>query len=182
MALTPLPTLNICFVSSSTMSACAGARFGAYLTWTAFHNGRLRREIDYPYLNMNPNLVCPKYTKPYNFGAEADGVYMDYNCHEENLKSLVYLFGAVEVGMYASDLSFLNLNTNEIFQSCTPHQNLDHSVTVVGYGVEGGVKYWHVKNSWGAQWGNNGFFRIIRGKNECGFERTCITACCTKTF
>ncbi|CAN1810437.1 Senescence-specific cysteine protease SAG12 [Linum perenne] len=34
--------------------------------------------------------------------------------------------------------------------------DLDHAVTAVGYGKE----YWVLKNSWGADWGENGYMRI----------------------
>lgn len=45
-----------------------------------------------------------------------------------------------------------------------------HAVKVVGWGVEDGVKYWKMANSWNPYWGEGGYFRILRGTNECGIE------------
>jgi cathepsin B len=40
----------------------------------------------------------------------------------------------------------------------------------LGWGVENGTPYWLVANSWNSDWGDNGYFRILRGKDECGIE------------
>jgi cathepsin X len=60
-----------------------------------------------------------------------------------------------------------------IFEDTTGFMDIDHDVEIVGWGEEDGVKYWHVRNSWGTYWGMNGFFKIVRGKNNLGIEADC---------
>nr|RZC37300.1 cathepsin B [Asbolus verrucosus] len=45
-----------------------------------------------------------------------------------------------------------------------------HVVKIIGWGVENGQPYWLIANSWGSNWGDNGFFKMLRGRNECGIE------------
>lgn len=50
-----------------------------------------------------------------------------------------------------------------------------HSVRILGWGTEIApngteIPYWLCANSWGTEWGEEGYFRILRGKNECDIE------------
>lgn len=60
-----------------------------------------------------------------------------------------------------------------IFVDKTGTKDLNHVVSIVGWGEEKGIPYWYVRNSWGSYWGEDGFFRIIRGENNLGIEERC---------
>jgi len=59
------------------------------------------------------------------------------------------------------------------------YTSLDHCVQLVGYGVDAtsGQKYWSVRNSWAAIWGEAGYIRLAYGANTCGVadEATQVT-------
>ena len=50
-----------------------------------------------------------------------------------------------------------------------------HDVKLLGWGVENGINYWIAQNSWGADWGENGFFRIKMGSaGMCDLAWSCV--------
>jgi len=69
-----------------------------------------------------------------------------------------------------ADQSCFQFYHSGILDDASCGTNLDHGVLLVGYATEAasGKDFWIVKNSWGASWGDKGYIKFIRGKNQCG--------------
>lgn len=72
--------------------------------------------------------------------------------------------GPVSIGVDASGLAFKFYKSGIIKKFCGTA--IDHAVLLVGYGTEKGTDYWLVKNSWTSDWGENGYFRILRDMSK----------------
>ena len=86
----------------------------------------------------------------------------------------IYQRGPIACGI-AVPKALMNY-TGGIFKDETGEVDIDHEVSVVGWGVENGEKYWIVRNSWGSYWGEDGFFRLVRGINNIAIETDCSWA------
>jgi C1A family cysteine protease len=62
--------------------------------------------------------------------------------------------------------------TSGVLDSADCGTSLDHAVLAAGYGVENGMNYWLVKNSWGTSWGDNGYIKLaaVDGEGICGVQ------------
>jgi len=80
--------------------------------------------------------------------------------------------GPVAIAIEADQYGFQNYKEGVMTDSCGT--SLDHGVLAVGYGTDGGSDYWKVKNSWGSDWGEDGYIRLCRncnandGAGQCG--------------
>nr|XP_023024668.1 cathepsin L-like proteinase [Leptinotarsa decemlineata] len=96
--------------------------------------------------------------------------YKNVSISEEELKKAVGTVGPVSV---AIDADPIQLYFGGILDGLFCTHDLNHGVLAVGYGEEdhlfGKKKFWKVKNSWGKDWGEQGYFRIKRDANNlCG--------------
>nr|AAQ11975.1 putative gut cathepsin L-like cysteine protease [Callosobruchus maculatus] len=89
--------------------------------------------------------------------------------NEQEIARAVSAKGPVAVAIDASQLSFYDQGIVDEKCKCSKkREDLNHGVLVVGYGSENGVDYWIVKNSWGADWGEKGYFRLKKDVKACG--------------
>jgi C1A family cysteine protease len=80
--------------------------------------------------------------------------------------------GPVSIAIEADTAIFQSYKSG-VITSASCGTNLDHGVLIVGYGVQDNIKYWLVKNSWSASWGDAGYVKIERSdstndKGICG--------------
>lgn len=87
---------------------------------------------------------------------------------EASIQTEIMNFGPIEVAfdVYADFETYVT----GIYKHSAGSYLGGHAVRMLGWGVENGVKYWLVANSWNSDWGEKGLFKIIRGVDECGIE------------
>lgn len=129
-------------------------------------NKGIDTEDSYPYKARQAKC----HFKKADVGADDTG-YVDLpESDEDALKEAVATQGPISVAIDAGHRSFQLYKEGVYFEkNCSPEQ-LDHGVLVVGYGTcPTHGDYWIVKNSWGEEWGEKGYIRMARNKNNhCG--------------
>uniref|UniRef100_A0A4W3JNP0 Pro-cathepsin H n=1 Tax=Callorhinchus milii TaxID=7868 RepID=A0A4W3JNP0_CALMI len=129
------------------------------------YNGGLEAEKDYPYTAQDQHCQY----QPNKAVAFVKEVVNITQYDENGIVDAVARLNPVSIAFEVTDDFFQYEGGVYSNSNCdsTPDK-VNHAVLAVGYGVQNGTKYWIVKNSWGPEWGLNGYFYIIRGKNMCG--------------
>lgn len=130
------------------------------------HNNGLDTEAAYPYKARAGSCHFDRAS----VGVHTKNSFNVTEGDEESIKRIVATAGPVSVAFEVVD-DFM-LYGGGVYSSSKCRQgvtDVNHAVLVVGYGTDPKQgPYWIVKNSWGPNWGEKGYFRIARGKNMCG--------------
>merc|ERR1711957_607243 len=134
---------------------CQGGLPTNAFDWMKAGNRGIVSESDYPY--------TPKDGTCKSAGLTEVTKITDYSVisqNEDQIAAALSQYGPLSIGIDADP--FQTYSSGVLDVSCG--SQLDHGVAIVGYGVANGKKYWKIRNSWGASWG------------ECGLNTDVSTA------
>ena len=143
---------------------CQGGLMDSAFKYIKANDG-IDTEESYPYRAHNEKCRFKKN----DVGATCTG-YVDVPHKDEKaLTEACSSVGPISVAIDASHNSFQFYHTGVYHEPKCSSTRLDHGVLVVGYGSEGEKDYYIVKNSWGGSWGDKGYIKMSRNKNNnCG--------------
>lgn len=151
---------------------CQGATAELAFDYVANSNGLLE-EYQYSYTSYYGNeseCNIPKNSIP---KVKIDGYT---KLPTNNYQALLYALATYGPIAVSVDASNWHAYSHGIFNGCNQRNpDINHAVVLVGYGEENGEKYWLVRNSWSASWGENCYIRLARNDDEdqiCGIDGT----------
>ncbi|KAL4221231.1 hypothetical protein ACF0H5_019495 [Mactra antiquata] len=130
-----------------------------------------------PYCNMTQS--CAAKINPKKFVPQLKVIdWKAISQDEDDIAQQLMSIGPLSIALDATELQFYHKGVfDPLFCSKT---HLDHAVLLVGFGKEKDLfstkPFWKVKNSWGASWGEQGYFRMLRGSGTCGMNTAVTTS------
>uniref|UniRef100_U5EX33 Putative cathepsin l n=1 Tax=Corethrella appendiculata TaxID=1370023 RepID=U5EX33_9DIPT len=108
------------------------------------------------------------YSVPYNKDKRFGKTSYSVSRNPDKIKAEIYQNGPVE-GAFSVYEDLLQYKEG-VYQHVTGKMLGGHAIRILGWGVENDTPYWLVANSWNTDWGNNGYFKILRGSDHLGIE------------
>jgi len=124
--------------------------------------GGLEDDSDYPYTaqdgtcNFQASLVKVTIT---------NWQYATQNSDETTMQSNLVSWGPLSICVDAEPWQDY---TSGVLMASDCSNQLDHCVQLVGYDMTQSTPFWIVRNSWGSDWGENGYIRLQYGQDTCG--------------
>ena len=153
-------------LSEQELVDCAGLKYGSMGCNGGQMDGAFKYAID--------NGMCTESSYPYTSGVtktagtchSCSAVDHFSSCSDVKPNDQISLKAAVAQQpvsiAISADTKYFQSYSSGVLTSSTCYTSLDHGVLIVGYGVENGIKYWLVKNSWSTSWGDQGYVKIAR--------------------
>lgn len=174
-------------LSPQDMVSCDTSDYGCQggllqKAWSYLENKGIVEEKCFPYKSGDneENIPCPKNKKCL---AEKFGNSLNKNYEYKKFKAIkdsskgfvcptqikkeILKRGPIQTGFTVYE-DFMHYKSG-IYEYTHGKELGGHAVKIIGWGEENGINYWIVQNSWGENWGENGFFKIKFG--ECMIDR-----------
>ncbi|KAI5596825.1 hypothetical protein BDE02_02G027300 [Populus trichocarpa] len=147
----------------------------------ALKAGGLEREADYPYTGTDGGTCKFDKSKVVASVSNFSVVSID----EDQIAANLVKHGPLSVAINAA---FMQTYVGGVSCPYICSKRQDHGVLLVGYGSAGYAPirfkekpFWIIKNSWGQNWGENGYYKICRGRNICGVDSMVSTVAAIHT-
>lgn len=133
------------------------------------HAGGLESDVTYPYTAKDGQCV---FRRSIAIGYVRHGSFNITQGDEVGLAERLYNAGPIAVSFQVINGFSRYVSGVYTADNCgTTTLDVNHAVLLTGYGSENGVEFWNIKNSWGANWGAQGYFKMVKGKNMCAIAQ-----------
>jgi cathepsin L len=155
-------------------AGCDGGLPSIAYEWVIIHQaGQFSLSSDYPYAARDQSCQFGDHAP----ASQIVGYISTLEGDESDLQVQLAGTGPVAAGIDASWTSF-QLYQSGVYDEprCgNGEDDLDHGIVVIGYGTDAATPFWIVRNSWGTGWGEKGYVRMSRNKNnQCGIATTAV--------
>ncbi|CAG9798782.1 unnamed protein product [Chironomus riparius] len=151
-----------CATSHGTKGCDGGILDGVYSYIDK--TGGLSLQNNYPYIENQSQ--CEKNVKRVNFRIKE---MIEFEREDEELlKKALYNAGPIIGVIDSLNDSFYRYSSGIYYEEgCNDETRMPtHAILLIGYGTENGLDFWTFKNSYGNKWGESGYMRIARNRNN----------------
>jgi C1A family cysteine protease len=135
------------------------------------HDNALVLESDYSYLASKGTCSASSYKGVFTISG-----HVEVESNSSDALKTAIAQQPISVAIEADKDAFRLYGGGIITADANCGTSLNHGVLAVGYGVEGDLSYYIVKNSWSDTWGEAGFVRLeindeaTQGAGVCGIQ------------